>query len=797
MYFDIDCNEIEKITKEDLLADFIESSESFLEENGIIYPRERISVCSAHKQDKHSYHIIYPDISIPDVITMKFIGEKIKSKMEYGQYLDCSYQKNKSFRLPFNHKFGKNTPIIFNETWSFEDEIINFKFKDDINKIVRIFEETIVNCFVNTKFIFPSMDFKKEKSSPINEINQEKLDEIYALTETNLIPKGLEIRENNNFIYLKNIDGFDCPICKRHHQKENAYLSVTKKGIYFKCFRNTELGQLLKSFYSPPPITYIQTFKEVIQNKFNDIYPKKCSKYSDVYMFNQESRLWKILENDKLCSKIANIIQDYSDENIKILESEKNNILNEINLLKNQSIELEQSRKELIGKGRPKASKQSQVDEMKENIEKNNEMIDDLNSKIKQLESKIKIWNNYQKESSRSEYHYKIIQEIISKNYDKNILKRFDKVEYLIPIKNTKVVDFKNQKVIDREKEHYFTFESEIVYNPDVPKYAEEVVSKIMCKDELMIKFLKKCLVYGCLGTNDQKKIFVFYGPRGNNGKTIIFSLIKILLGQLFGDINQTLFKEKESRANKPELLYLEKKRFAQITELKKEDKMDITFLKTISGRDIINIRDNYSTSDDVRDVLFDFVIYMMTNSFPNVVPDEALWKRFIFFPFDAKFTSKSEELDEENHIYQEDNQLLNKFENNDDYKSSILNMLLDGAKIYFEEGFNNIPEKCKDKTDGMKLERAEDQDPITLFLSEGFVIKDNSKKIERSKFNQCVMKYCKIKFNKGFKPGDVNESMRQKGYSEAKIKGIFCFTKIDIELDIFNKWIEENVNNF
>jgi phage/plasmid-associated DNA primase len=219
--------------------------------------------------------------------------------------------------------------------------------------------------------------------------------------------------------------------------------------------------------------------------------------------------------------------------------------------------------------------------------------------------------------------------------------------------------------------------------------------------------------------------------------------------------------------------------------------------LKTISGRDVINLRDNYSTSEDVKDVLFDFVIYMMTNSFPDVVPDEALWRRFLFFPFDAKFTSVVGDVNEENHIYPEDRDLIEKFKNNEEYKSSVLNMILEGSRLFLEEGFNNIPDKCKDKTEGMKLERAEDQDPLTLFLNEDFVVKDTTRRTDRAKFNQSVAKYSKIKFNKSFKPGEINESMRQKGFSESKIHGNFYFNKIDIDTDSFNNWIENNKNNF
>jgi P4 family phage/plasmid primase-like protien len=798
MYFDIDCSKVDTISKKDLLSDFIEAVLKYLEDLDIDYPKERISVCSSHTETKHSFHVIFPDISIPDAFTMKMIGNQVKKRMEYGEYLDCSYHNNKNFRLPFNYKYGKSNPIKFEKSWTFDEEIIDFEFQDQANPFVQIFEECIVNCFVNTKYIFPSQ-IKEKDLSQIFVITEERLDEIYQLQDENLIPKGLEINEEQkktNFISLINRNGFYCPICQRIHEKENAFLFINQRGIYFKCFRGN-MSLLITKYYTPPPNSYIHTYKEIIQDKFLDLIPKKCSKLTDVYQWNKDKKLWEVMQNDILCSKISNIIQDYADNVLKGLEEEKQKIIQNMNQIKTDKEGAEQCRKQLIGKGRPRTENLPRIEEIKREVELKDEECNKLKSQIKEYDAKIKIWSSYQKESSRSEYHLKIIQEIVSKKYNKEILNKLDKLQAHIPIKGGQIINLKTQEILERTKEHYFTFESNIIYNPNVTNHANKVLSQIMCKDEEMVKCLKKALAYGCFGTNDQKKIFVFYGPQGHNGKSVVFTMMNVLLGPLFGDINQTLFKEKESRANKPELLALEKKRFTQITELKKEDKMDITFLKTISGRDVINLRDNYSTSEDVKDVLFDFVIYMMTNSFPDVVPDEALWRRFLFFPFDAKFTSVVGDVNEENHIYPEDRDLIEKFKNNEEYKSSVLNMILEGSRLFLEEGFNNIPDKCKDKTEGMKLERAEDQDPLTLFLNEDFVVKDTTRRTDRAKFNQSVAKYSKIKFNKSFKPGEINESMRQKGFSESKIHGNFYFNKIDIDTDSFNNWIENNKNNF
>jgi hypothetical protein len=123
MFFDIDCNEPNVIDKEDLLSDFVENCLSVLSEKYFInYPLNRISVLSCHKEDKHSFHVIFPDICVPDMFTMKIVAKEIKLKMEYGQYLDISYQNNKNFRLPLNYKFGKSHRFEFQPEWNYIDE---------------------------------------------------------------------------------------------------------------------------------------------------------------------------------------------------------------------------------------------------------------------------------------------------------------------------------------------------------------------------------------------------------------------------------------------------------------------------------------------------------------------------------------------------------------------------------------------------------------------------------------------------------------------------------------------------
>lgn len=177
-------------------------------------------------------------------------------------------------------------------------------------------------------------------------------------------------------------------------------------------------------------------------------------------------------------------------------------------------------------------------------------------------------------------------------------------------------------------------------------------------------------------------------------------------------------------------------------------------------------------------------------NYIPNIEFTSRL-NRFLFFPFDAKFTLNDSDVNETNHIYKEDPELLSRFKNDEDHKSSILNMILEGARLLLEEGFDNIPDKCKDKTEGMKLERAEDQDPLTLFLNEEFIVKRDNVKIKRSLLNQSVIQYTKIKFNRNMKSSTINESMRQKGFIDKKNDvGIFYFYKIDINELIFNEYI-------
>jgi hypothetical protein len=274
MYFDIDCEDIndKTITKVKLISDFVNACGDYLrEKQNINYPKNRFSILSSHSEKKYSFHIILPDVLVPDVETMKFVSNEIKLRMKYGKYLDCSYHQNKNFRLPFNSKFGKNNPMKFEEEWIYNDNIkdqsIEFKYECDLKVpvMMRIFESSIINSMC-IKYILPAHT-QTVKSTESIEITQEKRDEISSqivdLCVDGTIPAGLELDVNyNNIFILKNTkSGFECPICKRTHERENAYVLYLWKGIYFKCFRsNPKDSILLKAFIINPPNNHIMTY---------------------------------------------------------------------------------------------------------------------------------------------------------------------------------------------------------------------------------------------------------------------------------------------------------------------------------------------------------------------------------------------------------------------------------------------------------------------------------------------------------------------------------------------------------
>lgn len=226
----------------------------------------------------------------------------------------------------------------------------------------------------------------------------------------------------------------------------------------------------------------------------------------------------------------------------------------------------------------------------------------------------------------------------------------FDRIPYLLPIKDNKVVDMKNDVIRERTRNDYFTKYCNIDYDPEVD--VEEV--KVFLRQYLIkrdkteldeddndhIDMVLGILGYSITGYNNLKKIFVALGVK-DTGKSSIFNRkIFEAFSAFFCNADKKVICETKNKAvHTQELFPLIGNRFFSTGELDEEEKLNNGFLKSISGDDkLVSMRK--CGGDKQFDGIIDCKLILPLNTMSKSA-DSALLKRLVVIEFPNVFREK------------------------------------------------------------------------------------------------------------------------------------------------------------
>lgn len=236
----------------------------------------------------------------------------------------------------------------------------------------------------------------------------------------------------------------------------------------------------------------------------------------------------------------------------------------------------------------------------------------------------------------------------------------FDRIPYLFPIKDNKVVDFRTDTVRERERTDYFTTFCNVTYDQEVD--IDEVKSfiqqyiikkgKVLDDDDIVhIDMFLSYLGYCVTGYNDQKKIILAIGKK-DTGKSTIFNKKLFKLFREFWIIadKKVICETKSNAVHNQELFPLIRKRVFSAPELDEDDKYNTQLLKSVSGDDK-EISMRKCGGDQQYSGIIDGKIILPFNSCPTA-NDPTLMERFIAISFENVFKGFSS--DEERYYIEE-----------------------------------------------------------------------------------------------------------------------------------------------
>ena len=263
----------------------------------------------------------------------------------------------------------------------------------------------------------------------------------------------------------------------------------------------------------------------------------------------------------------------------------------------------------------------------------------------------------------------------------------FDSDPYLLNCRNG-VYDMREQKFRFARPEDYFTLSVSCNYPTGITVHKCDrwysFVDEIMEGDKEKAAFLQRALGYSLLGVNREECMFLAYG-RTRSGKGTLFNTIAKVLGMgtdsgYGGSVNSSLvceskFKDKDYNAPEPMLADTVGLRYITLSETKKGALLDVNAIKSLTGRDPRKTRQLHCPAFTFTP---QFTMWLSTNFLPKV-NDDSLFKsdRLWVIEFNKHFEEDDRDFS-----------LKEIFENKDN-QAVILKWLLDGYRMYKEQGLN------------------------------------------------------------------------------------------------------------
>lgn len=281
----------------------------------------------------------------------------------------------------------------------------------------------------------------------------------------------------------------------------------------------------------------------------------------------------------------------------------------------------------------------------------------------------------------------------------------FDKDDYLLNVANG-TIDLKKLKLVgvnkmvlgEHDRANYITHYIDIPFNPvsKCPTW-DKFLDDIFMGNIGMIKYIQRIIGYALTGSNKEEAMFIFYGPKGRNGKSTLVKVIQRLLNNYAATTDPSTFM-KSGKTARHTLAELVGVRFLSTSEVERGEELAVQLIKQITGRDSVEAERKY---ENPFTYLPTYKIFMLTNNKPAIYERrKAIWQRIHLIPFNRYFEDHERDKDLDAKLAAE--------------MEGILRWALEGCMEWQRQGLNP-PQEVRDAVKQYEIE----QDIIGQFIQE------------------------------------------------------------------------------
>lgn len=214
----------------------------------------------------------------------------------------------------------------------------------------------------------------------------------------------------------------------------------------------------------------------------------------------------------------------------------------------------------------------------------------------------------------------------------------FDRYPRYFAIKNG-VVDMKTSRFASCKKKYLITKQANVLYDPDNHDSTwREFLMSVFEDDEDMYDYILRSVSYAMEGDATAHCMFLLYGPTTRNGKSTLAHGLVEFFNDYAATIDQSSLARRKSSPGSPspDVIKLKGKRMVNVPEIPQAIELDVAFIKTLTGQDILNSRALYK---DYEEFTNNAVFFLHMNRLP-IVKDATLFTshRMIVIPFYRHF---------------------------------------------------------------------------------------------------------------------------------------------------------------
>lgn len=270
-------------------------------------------------------------------------------------------------------------------------------------------------------------------------------------------------------------------------------------------------------------------------------------------------------------------------------------------------------------------------------------------------------------------------------------------------------------------------------------------------------RYLQRACACALFGSNPEEKMFILFGATGRNGKGVFTNTLMYALKDYAYNVSSGLIvdngklKNRDANAANPMLAEAVNRRFLNMSETARNERIDAAAVKSLTGRDPIAVRKLYCEPYIVTP---QFTMFMSCNTLPRVNDTTVFTAdRLRVIPFEHHHTKA-----------EIDPHLKRKFAC-EDMSRVVLDWLLEGVKDYLKVGLDE-PECILEATDEYKYQT----DYLGEFIKDAFT-EDATAQIPYADIDAIYFDWCREKNYKAVSVQALHSSILEHGYHKYRTR--------------------------